>query len=136
MGKFKIRKSQIVGSPDAETDEFLLKAFVSIDNLEEIVDTKNQRSILLGRTGSGKSAIVKYLKNNCENIQEIEPEAMSLRFLSNSTILRYFNSIGVNLNLFYKVLWKHVFIVELLKMYFSEESNSFKKKSFFDRLKS
>lgn len=135
MAKFKIKKSQLIGSPDAETDDLLLDAFVSIDNVNEISDIKNQKSILLGRTGSGKSAIIKYLKKNCENIQEISPESMSLRFLSNSTILKYFNSLGVNLNLFYKVLWKHVFIVELLKMYFDEDTNSFKKKSFFERLR-
>lgn len=135
MSKYKIKKGQLIGSPDAETDELLLSAFISIDNLEEIIDTKNQKSILLGRTGSGKSAIIKYIDDKCENVRRINPESMSLRFLSNSTILRYFDSIGVNLNLFYKVLWKHVFIVELLKMYF-DESSSFKKQTFFDRLKS
>lgn len=46
---------------------------------------------------------------------------MSLRFLSNSTILNYFKSLNVNLSLFYKVLWKHVFIVELLKMCFKDD---------------
>jgi len=134
MSKYKIKKTKLIGSPDAETDEILLSAFVSIDNLEEIIDTKNQKSILLGRTGSGKSAIIKYLTDKLSNVRRIDPESMSLRFLSNSTILRYFESIGVNLNLFYKVLWKHVFIVELLKMYFFEAS-MFKKQSFFERLK-
>jgi hypothetical protein len=135
MGRFKFKKSQQIGAPDAETDDFVLNAFIPVDNISEVVDTKNQKSILLGRTGSGKTAIIRYLKSNCKNVQEIVPEAMSLRFLSNSTILKYFASIGVNLNLFYKVLWKHVFIVELLKMYFNDESSSFKRKSFFDQLR-
>lgn len=135
MAKFKFKKSHQIGSPDAETDQFVLDAFIRIENIDEILDTKNQKSILLGRTGSGKSAIIKYLKKNCENVQEIAPEAMSLRFLSNSTILRYFDSIDVNLNLFYKVLWKHVFIVELLKMYFKEDEDVFKKKNFFIQLR-
>lgn len=132
--KFKIKKTQNIGSPDAETDDFVLNAFVSIDNLSEILDTKNQKSILIGRTGSGKSAIIKYIKKNANDVTEITPEAMSLRFLSNSTILKYFNSIGVNLNLFYKVLWKHVFIVELLKMYFNEKG-TFKTRNLFERLR-
>lgn len=135
MAKFKIKKNQLVGSPDAETDEFVLEAFVSLDNIHEIIDVQNQKSILLGRTGSGKSAIIKYLKKHCENVREIAPEAMSLRFLSNSTILRYFDSIGVNLNLFYKVLWKHVLIVELLKMYFKNDINDQKRKSIIQRIK-
>lgn len=135
MGRFKFKKSQQIGAPDAETDDLVLNAFIAVDNLNEVLDTRNQKSILLGRTGSGKTAIIRYLKANCDNVQEIVPEAMSLRFLSNSTILKYFASIGVNLNLFYKVLWKHVFIVELLKMYFDDESSSFKRKSFFDQLR-
>jgi hypothetical protein len=135
MSKFKFKKSYQIGSPDAETDELLLNAFIQVENLTEMVDTRNQKSILLGRTGSGKSAIIRYIKNNLDNVQEIVPEAMSLRFLSNSTILKYFNTLGVNLNLFYKVLWKHIFIVELLKMYFDDETSSFKKKSLFERLR-
>jgi hypothetical protein len=135
MGRFKLKKSQSVGSPDAETDDLLLDAFVSIENVNEVLDVKNQKSILLGRTGAGKSAIIKYIKNNCQNVQEISPESMSLRFLSNSTILRYFNNLGVNLNFFYKVLWKHVFIVELLKMYFGEDKVSSKRTSFFERIR-
>lgn len=119
--KYKLQKTQNIGSPDAETDDNLLDVFVPISNVEEIIDTTNQASILIGRTGSGKSAIIRYLKNNCEHVTEIEPEAMSLRFLSNSTILNYFKSLNVNLTLFYKVLWKHVFIVELLKMCFHDD---------------
>lgn len=121
--KYKISKNQNVGSPDAETDENLLDVFVRIPNVDHLIDTKNQESILIGRTGSGKSAILKYLKEKCENIHVIEPEAMSLRFLSNSTILKYFKSLDVNLTLFYKVLWKHVFVVELLKLHFNEDLN-------------
>lgn len=135
MAKFKLKKTQQVGSPDAETDDFVLEAFVPIENYYEIVDPKNQKSILLGRTGTGKSALIRYLKSNVEHFAEIQPESLSLRFLSNSTILRYFSSLGVHLNLFYKVLWKHIFIVEMLKMYFEEDSISFKKQSFFERLK-
>src|SRR5690554_1673345 len=129
-GKFKFNKRQNIGAPDAETDDILFDVFVKVDNLIEIEDVRSQKSILIGRTGTGKSAIIKHLLKNCENITEIAPEAMSLRYLSNSTILTYFKSIGVNLNLFYKVLWKHIFIVELLKLYFKEE-DSFKKDSFF-----
>lgn len=132
--KFVIKKSSNIGSPDAETDERLFDVFVDIDNCEEVMDTKSQKSVLIGRTGTGKSAIIKYLKKECENLVEIEPEAMSLRFLSNSTILMYFKELGVNLHLFYKVLWKHVFLVELLKMYFMNDEDERKKNTFFQNL--
>lgn len=132
--KYLIKKSTNIGSPDAETDEMLFDVFVDIDNCEEILDTKSQKSVLIGRTGTGKSAIIKYLKKECKKLKEIEPEAMSLRFLSNSTILMYFKELGVNLHLFYKVLWKHVFIVELLKLYFDDDDDARKKYSFFQNL--
>ncbi len=57
---------------------------------------------------------------------------MSLKFLSNSTILDYLNELDANLNFFYKVLWKHVFIVEILKLYLGETSQ--KKNSLFQSL--
>lgn len=77
-GQFKIKKSFNIGSPDAETDDLLLDVFVQTENLNQIVDTKNQKSILVGRTGSGKSAIIKYLKNNCDNCMTISPECCSI----------------------------------------------------------
>ena len=133
--KYKINRTQTIGSPDAETDELLFDVFVKNDVLKEVFDTKSQKSILLGRTGSGKSAIIQYLERKCDDIIRIEPEAMSLQFLSNSTILRYFKTLEVNMNLFFKVLWKHVFIVELLKLYFKEDYDKGKKEIWISRLR-
>jgi len=117
--KFKFQKYQEIGSPDAETDRYLDEAFIVKEDFNAIIDMSNQRSILIGRTGSGKSAILKHIEKTQERVVRLQPEAMSLRFLSNSTILQYFNSIEVNLNFFYKILWKHVFVIELLRLYFS-----------------
>src|ERR1700752_2268969 len=106
--KFKFSKNLEIGSPDAETDNILMDAFIESDALTALLDMNNQKSIIIGRTGSGKSALIKYIENTKEKIIRIEPEQMSLRYLNNSTILNYFKSLGVNLNFFYKVLWKHV----------------------------
>ena len=46
---------------------------------------------------------------------------MSLRHLSNSTIINYFKSFDVKLDLFYKVLWRHIFIVEIIKLYYGDD---------------
>lgn len=119
--KYRIPKIVKIGSPDAETDDILFDAFVQNDILDEILDTRNHKSILLGRTGSGKSAIIRYIEENSDDVKRLVPEELSLRFLSNSTVLNYFKSINVNLNLFFKILWKHVFIVELLKLYFKDD---------------
>lgn len=117
--KFKFEKYLEIGSPDAETDRILEKAFIENDSFSAITDMNNQRSILIGRTGSGKSAILKHLEFTQEKVVRINPEAMSLRFLSNSTIIQYFKELGVNLNFFYKILWKHVFLIELIRLHFA-----------------
>lgn len=130
---FKFHKYLEIGSPDAETDKFLEQAFIEKDTLNALTDMSNQRSIIIGRTGSGKSAILKHIETTQQKIVRIEPEAMSLRFLSNSTLLRYFSSIDVNLNFFYKILWKHVFVIELLRLYFSYDDR--KKDNWFYNIK-
>lgn len=132
INKFKFSRNLEIGSPDAETDKLLMDAFIENDSLKSLLDMNNQRSIIIGRTGSGKSALLKYIENTQEKVVRIEPEAMSLRYLSNSTILSYFRLLEVNLNFFYKVLWKHVFIVELLKLYFGEKES--KKQNIFDSI--
>lgn len=128
--KFRFNRATEIGSPDAETDKLLIDAFVSNDAVDSVLDMSNQKSIVIGRTGSGKSALLQYIERTQEKVARIEPEAMSLRFLSNSTILTYFRELNVNLNFFYKVLWKHVFIVELLKLYFGDDI--FKKQNWYD----
>lgn len=132
IGKFRFTKNIEIGSPDAETDPFLMKAFIENEALELLLNMQNQRSIIIGRTGSGKSALLKYIENTQEKVTRIEPEAMSLRYLVNSTILSYFRGLAINLNFFYKVLWKHVFIVELLKLYFGD--NDAKKQNLLETI--
>lgn len=57
------------------------------------------------------------------------PQNLSLSYISNSDILNFFTSAGVNLDLFYQLLWKHVLTVELLKykfkIYNEEQKQSF-----------
>jgi hypothetical protein len=131
--KFKFNSFLEIGSPDAETDVLLQKAFIEKDALRALLDMSNQRSILIGRTGSGKSAILKHIELTQEKVCRIEPEAMSLRFLSNSTMLDYFRQIEVNLSFFYKILWKHVFIIELLRLNLSYDTQ--KKENWFITVK-
>lgn len=120
--KFIFRRNLDIGSLEAETDGFLLDTFTDKGDIEVLEDTKSGRSIIVGRTGSGKSALLTYLESSEEKVTRINPEEMSLRYLSNSDIIKYLKGLGTNLDLFYKVLWKHVFIVELLKMHFGEDS--------------
>lgn len=117
--KYKFRTNSGIGSLDAESDRFLKSAFVTREDYRLLLDTSSSQCVILGRTGSGKSALLNkiYEHEGIETIR-ISPEALSLKFLSNSTILNYFRDLRVHLDLFYKLLWKHVFIVELLQLKF------------------
>ena len=113
---FRFRKHDIVGAADAEDDlDFLRSCFIDTGSLRVLKNCADPRRIVLGRTGSGKTALLKRLAEAEERVIEVHPESLSLGYISNSTILRFFSSLGVNLDIFFKLLWRHVFTVEILK---------------------
>jgi hypothetical protein len=48
----------------------------------------------------------------------IQPDVLSLKYISNSTILSCLDELGVRLDTFFKLLWRHVFVVEVLRHHF------------------
>lgn len=129
---YKIKTDISVGAPDAETDNQLLDVFVDNGSFDALTNVNNSKCIIIGRTGTGKSALIKKIRETEEHVKIIDPERMSLTFLSNSNILKYLRAEDVNLNFFYKLLWKHVFVVEIIKLYIKESQT--KKTGFFQRL--
>jgi hypothetical protein len=117
--EFKFRKHDNVGFENAELDEsYLRECYYEIGDLAVLLDCQNPRCIVLGRTGSGKSALLLEVEDQVEHPIRINPENLSLQYLSNSTILPKLEAMGVSLGLFYKLLWRHVFAVELIKAKF------------------
>lgn len=130
---YKFKKNYNIGNPEAENDDFLLSSFVEKDDLASLRDINQHKCILLGRTGSGKSALIRFIESNESNIKRIDPEQLSLRHLSNSNIISYFKSLDIKLDLFYKVLWQHVFIVELIKLHYG--NGLYKTQSILEKIK-
>ncbi|WP_282779602.1 P-loop ATPase, Sll1717 family [Phaeodactylibacter xiamenensis] len=118
--EYKFRANVDLGNLEAESDQYLLKGFVPKAEFELLKDLSCPKCIVVGRTGAGKSALLRKLKEEEESVIAIDPEALSLRHLSNSTIINYFLDLDVKLDLFYKVLWRHVFVVEIVKEHFSD----------------
>ncbi|MGJ8647093.1 MAG: P-loop ATPase, Sll1717 family [Marinomonas colpomeniae] len=113
---FIFKKHMSVGEADAENDKkFLEECFVDIGDYDVLEDTDSPQSIVLGRTGVGKSALLEQLEKNNERVIRIEPEELALKHISNSTILNFFEDLGVNLEIFYSLLWQHTLAVELIK---------------------
>ncbi len=90
-----------------------------LDILTDIFDPK---CILLGRTGTGKTALLEMLRSSKDNVIRIEPEGLSLGYVSDSEILRFLIAAGVNMELFYRLLWRHVFAVEVLRLHYRIDS--------------
>jgi hypothetical protein len=128
--EFRFRRNDTIGTADAETDDrFLSDCFVETGDLDVLRDCADPKRIIVGRTGSGKSALIRRLREVEENVVEIPPQNLSLGYIANSDVINFFESAGVNLDLFYQLLWRHVLTVELLKRKY-KINNEEQKKSF------
>lgn len=114
-----IGKNVSIGAVDAYEDyEFRRECFVDPGWVDEARDCASRKSIVLGRTGAGKSALLLEVAELEDNVIEIDPSEFAFRFIENSTVIQFFQAAGVNLDLFYRLLWRHVLVVELLKKRF------------------
>ena len=119
QGKFRFRRLDNIGAVAAEEDiDFLKNCFVDTGVMRVLSDCRDARSIAIGRTGCGKTALLSRLSETEERVIEILPESLSLSYISNSTVLNFFDRLGVKLDIFFKLLWRHVFAVELIKHHF------------------
>ncbi len=112
-----VKRNMTIGAISAEEDAYFLdRCFVETDHSAQLADSRNPKCIALGRTGSGKSAALIRIQESKLNSVQIDPEALSLNYISNSTIIKYLDGLGINLDIFYQLLWRHVIVVELLKL--------------------
>ena len=132
--QFRFKKNDNIGSPEAESDEdYLAECFIDTGDLEVLRDFKDTKRIIVGRTGAGKSALIRTLVAHEDNVIELKPENLSLSFLANSEVLRFFEDAGTQLDVFYQLLWKHVLAVELIRKKY-RITNESSQRSFFERL--
>lgn len=115
-----------------DDDEYISDCFVDTGLIGRLLSPNSSTAIVVGRTGSGKSAIVRRIKESGQNVCEISPENLSLGYLADSWLLNFLTENNFDLSLFYQQLWRHVIVVELLKFY-EELDNSQKYNSFLSR---
>jgi hypothetical protein len=118
--KFVFHKHDDIGAAAAEDDSrYLEECFVDTGDLGFLIDCDNSKTVVVGRTGAGKSALLAELLDKTENTISLSPHSLSLNFLANNDLIGFFEEAGVNLAVFYGLLWKHVLVVELLKKKFN-----------------
>lgn len=129
-----LKKGLKLGELDAEADADLLKAcFMDNGTIDRLLDLNDHKAIILGRTGSGKSALLLRAKEISEHSCLLNPHNISIRFLEHSNIIQFLSELEIKLDLFYKILWRHILIVELLKMRYNLQNEGVSK-SFFNNL--
>jgi hypothetical protein len=84
----------------------------------------DQRGILLGRTGAGKTAVLQHLAGQEPHAIQINPHDLALRYISGSTTLQFFTSLQVTMEPFYRFLWKHAIVVRLIKARYGIETDA------------
>lgn len=130
--KSKIRNTDLIqydtriGNISAENDDdFLFNCFVDSKALSIALDINSPGSIISGRTGSGKTAILRYIEKH-KKVARIEPTEMALEYISNSDIFRFLFDIGADLDILFQTIWKHVLCIEYIRLRndISDRSNS------------
>jgi hypothetical protein len=120
-----IKRGLRIGDLEAETDKDLLSAcFVNTGDIDLLIGVDNPESIVVGRTGSGKSALLLQIQGRVDKTKILDPNDISIRFLEYSDIIQFFEAIGVKLDLFYRLLWRHILTVELLKLRYELKTES------------
>lgn len=125
-----------IGKISAEADEeFLFECFVDIPALSELKQAGSPKMLLLGSTGAGKTAIIKKIEKDSKNASSIQLDEMALDYLGNSDVIQFLTSIDVNLDLFFQALWKHVILIEFIRLKFNvadEQKSRFVFSQIFD----
>lgn len=112
-----------LGGEAAEADRLLDEAFYETSDYQVIESRTDPRCFIVGRTGAGKSAALKRLEEvSPEHVIRINPVNLSLPYITNLQAIRYLDSLEVNLDNFWNVLWRHVLLVEIIRHRYKVDS--------------
>ncbi|GAA6209008.1 hypothetical protein NBRC116601_23010 [Cognatishimia sp. WU-CL00825] len=131
--------SSRIGRISAEADEeFLFECFVDVSALAELKEIGSPKMLLLGSTGAGKTAIIRKIEKEFARSNSIQLDEMALDYLANSDVIQFLVEIDVNLDLFFQALWKHVVLIEFIRLKFNvcdEQKSKFIFSQIFDAFK-
>lgn len=114
---FIFRSSDRIGYAAAEQDlAFLISCFTDNGQYESLIKGDLPSHIVLGRTGAGKTALLQRIDELQANVIKLDPEQLAMQYLTNSTVLRFLLDLNVDLDLFFALLWRHVIVVEVLRL--------------------
>ncbi len=126
---FSIKHKEFFQVTSAEREENLDTYYVDNDYYQSAISPDSKKSFFVGRTGVGKTAILERVRRSTthkRNIISIDPEDFAFKIMKRSLVLDKLTDLEINLDLFYKTMWKYIFITEILKViYGKKEKNWF-----------
>ncbi len=112
----RLKSNFTFGGVMAEADPLLYESYYDNGDYAAIASPDDPRCFIIGRTGSGKSAAFQQLDREFPGkVVRIRPENLSLPYISNLDVTQKLADLGVHLEPLFVALWKHVFIVEIVK---------------------
>ena len=135
MDEFVFKNNMNIGNLEAETDNFLQDCFVETELYRILSDFNSDsnnflKRIIVGRTGSGKTALLEHVKRNAviETKAELAAETTVFEYIKNNKFIHDLVEKKVDLTIFFKSLWNHVILVKILTVLDT-------KKTFFDNIR-
>jgi len=119
---FRFTHAFRIGERAAELDRLLDECFIPTEFFEILRDKDEPRCCVVGRSGTGKTALLERLAKESHSYTKINPNILALQFLSDSDLINTLRRFDVGLDYFYKLLWRHVFVVEILKLAFPDQT--------------
>ena len=112
-----------LGGEQAEADPLLQQAFFESGHYSAIDSKDDPRCFIVGRTGSGKSALLQRIEEqHPDHVIRINPEDLSLPYIADLGVVNYLASLDVHLDPFFIALWKHVMLIEIIKHRYNVDS--------------
>lgn len=121
MTQYKFRSDDTIGNLDAESDSFLSSCFLESNVYKILANFENNmdftKRIIVGRTGSGKTALLKKIKNDhrIKKTNEIEAESTVFEHIKNNVFISQLTDEKIDLRVFYKSLWVHVLLTKIIE---------------------
>ena len=126
METFVFKRSMNLGTGTAESDgDFLGECFVETPEYKTLADYNDHRMILLGRTGAGKTALLKTITRKVDIFIEIRPDTFSLQYIANMPFVERLKQYGISLVVFYKFLWIHEIVAQVIRNLFSRDKQNY-----------
>lgn len=123
--RVRLAQNFTLGGEQAEADPLHEEAFVENPLFQALESREDPRCFVIGRTGSGKSAMLRRLEEvHPERVVRISPEDLSLPYITDLQVIKYLDSLDVKLDLFWIALWKHVLIVEIIRRRYKRQPGS------------